>query len=62
MSGPDASGLTQNAANYTSLNPLSFIERAAYVYPGRCAVIHGERRYTCQETYARSRRLASALA
>ncbi len=61
MSNPYASGLAKNAANYTPLTPLSFIERSAYVYPERCAVIHGRRRYTWKESYARSRRLASAL-
>ena len=39
-----------------------FIEWSAYVYPERTAVIHGARRFTWAETYARSRRLASALA
>ncbi|HUW39168.1 MAG TPA: AMP-binding protein, partial [Rhodocyclaceae bacterium] len=61
MSSPYASGLAKNVANYTPLTPLSFIERSAHVHPGRCAVIHGARRYTWKETYARSRRLASAL-
>ena len=54
--------LDRNAANYAPLTPLTFIERAAYVYPGRPSVVHGARRYTWSETYARSRRLASALA
>jgi 3-(methylthio)propionyl---CoA ligase len=54
--------LGKNAANYAPLTPLSFIERAAYVYPQRVAVIHGAQRYTWKETYARCRRLASALA
>ena len=62
MSNPYSLGLEKNAANYTPLSPLSFIERAAYVYPERWAVIHGRRRYSWRETYARSRRLASALA
>src|SRR5207302_3422453 len=44
------------------LTPLGFIERAAHVYPGHLAVIHGARRTTWAETYARCRRLASALA
>ena len=52
----------KNPANYAPLTPLSFIERAAYVYPKRMAVIHGARRQTWQETYARCRRLGSALA
>ena len=54
--------LERNPANYAPLTPLGFIERAAYVYPERTAVVHGARRYTWGETYARSRRLASALA
>ena len=53
--------LDRNPANHAPLTPLSFIERAAYVYPERTAVVHGARRYTWNETYARSRRLASAL-
>ncbi|MBI2316107.1 MAG: acyl-CoA synthetase [Betaproteobacteria bacterium] len=54
--------LDKNPANYAALTPLSFIERAAYVYPQRLAVVHGARRFTWAEAYARSRRLASALA
>ncbi|MFA5913281.1 MAG: acyl-CoA synthetase [Burkholderiales bacterium] len=54
--------LDRNPANHAPLTPLSFIERAAYVYPQRTAVVHGARRYTWGETYARCRRLASALA
>jgi fatty-acyl-CoA synthase len=59
---PFEHGLDKNPANYAPLTPLSFIERAAYVYPRRTAVIHGPRRFTWQETYARCRRLGSALA
>ena len=54
--------LDKNPANFAPLTPISFIERAAYVYPQRLAVVHGARRQTWAETYARSRRLASALA
>jgi fatty-acyl-CoA synthase len=53
--------LDKNAANYTPLSPLTFIERAASVYPERIAQIHGERCYSWAETYSRCRRLASAL-
>ena len=53
--------LGKNAANYAPLTPLQFIERAAAVYPRRVAVVHGARRTTWQETYARCRKLASAL-
>ncbi len=59
---PYAVGLERNPANYVPLSPLSFLERSAHVYPRRTSVIHGERRYTWAETYARCRRLASALA
>ena len=54
--------LDKNPANYAPLTPLSFLERAAQVYPDRVSVIHGDRQYRWKETYARSRRLASALA
>jgi fatty-acyl-CoA synthase len=53
--------LDKTSANYAPLTPLQFMERAASVYPDRLAVIHGERRQTWAETYARCRRLASAL-
>lgn len=55
-------GLGKNAANFTALTPLKFIERSAAVYPSRLAVVHGDVRRTWAETYARTRRLASALA
>ncbi len=58
---PFEQDLGRNPANYTPLSPLSLIARTAYTYPGHLAVVHGDRRYTWAETYARSRRLASAL-
>ncbi|MBC7500904.1 MAG: acyl-CoA synthetase [Herminiimonas sp.] len=54
-------GLERNEANYTSLSPLTFIERAAAVYPNHPAIIHGDVRRNWAETYARCRQLASAL-
>jgi fatty-acyl-CoA synthase len=59
---PYAHGLERNEANYTPLTPVSFLAKAAAVYPDRTAVIHGEVRRTWREVYERSRRLASALA
>ena len=53
--------LDKNRANYTPLSPLTFIERAAAVYPERVAQIHGDQRYSWAQTYERCRRLASAL-
>jgi len=55
-------GLDRNQANHTPLNPVTFLERAAAVYPDRLAVVHGATRHTWQQTYDRCRRLASALA
>ncbi len=57
-----ARDLGKNAANYAPLTPLSFLERAAYVYPQRTSVIHGAERHTWKQTYERAVRLASALA
>ena len=53
--------LDQNLANYAPLTPLTFLERAASVYPERVAIIHGDLRQTWAETYRRSCLLASAL-
>ncbi len=53
--------LDQVPANYEPLSPLTFLERAASVFPNKTAVVHGEVRRTWAETYARCRRLASAL-
>ena len=55
------SGLDSNPANYAPLTPVSFLAKAAYVYGDRIAVIHGDVRRDWGETYARCRRLASAL-
>ncbi|MDF2598637.1 MAG: putative acyl-activating enzyme 1, peroxisomal [Methylobacterium brachiatum] len=49
-------------ANHQPLTPLLYLERAAQVFPDQVAVIHGGLRRTYRELYARSRRLASALA
>ena len=54
-------GLDKNAANYVSLSPLSFMQRARDVFPDYPAVIYGHRRYSWRESYDRCVRLASAL-
>jgi fatty-acyl-CoA synthase len=54
--------LPKNQANYAPLTPLTFIERAAYVYPDKLSVVHGTEQWTWKQTYTRCRRLASALA
>src|SRR5438477_3221 len=54
--------LDRNPANFQPLTPLTFLERAAAVYPKHTAIIHGPLRRNYAEFYARARRLASALA
>ena len=61
MTTPYDAGLARNAANYTPLSPLSFLHKAAYVYPDHLATVHGDRRLTWKEVYGRCRRLASTL-
>jgi len=53
--------LPRTSANHAPLTPLAFIERSAQVYPDRLAIVHGALRQTWSATYARCRRLASAL-
>ncbi len=55
-------GLDRNPANFQPLTPLTVLERAASVYPGHTAIIHGQLRRSYADFYARARRLASALA
>lgn len=59
---PYNTDLDRNPANHQPLTPLSFLERAANVFPEHTAIIHGALRRSYAEFYARSRRLASALA
>ncbi|WP_297773615.1 acyl-CoA synthetase [uncultured Roseovarius sp.] len=61
MENPYNTGLDRNPANYQPLTPLSFLERAASVYPEHTAIVHGGLRRSYAEFYARSRQLASAL-
>ncbi|HXL69557.1 MAG TPA: acyl-CoA synthetase [Xanthobacteraceae bacterium] len=54
--------LKPNAANFAALTPIFFLPRAAAIHPDRVAIVHGERRISYRDFYARARRLASALA
>jgi fatty-acyl-CoA synthase len=56
------SSLKPGPANFATLTPISFLARSAELHPQRTAVIHGGRTFSYAELYARSRRLASALA
>ena len=61
MSNPYNTDLDRNPANYQPLTPLTFLERAASVFPNHTAIIHGSIRRNYDEFYRRSRQLASAL-
>ena len=61
MSNPYNVDLDRNPANFQPLTPLTFLERAASVYPKHIAIVHGEIRRNYSEFYRRSRQLASAL-
>ena len=61
VQNPYNTGLDRNPANYQPLTPLSFLERAASVYPEHTAIVHGGLRRSYAQFYARSRQLASAL-
>ncbi len=45
----------------SELNPVDFLHRAAYMYPAKIAVVHGERRFSYGQLAERSWRLANAL-
>ncbi|ADZ69316.1 acyl-CoA synthetase [Polymorphum gilvum] len=59
---PYTRDLDRTAANYAPLSPLSFLARAADVFPDRTAVVHGSQRFDYRTFYRRCRALASALA
>ncbi|PLC54016.1 acyl-CoA synthetase [Pollutimonas nitritireducens] len=61
MSNPYEHGLDKQPANYSSLTPVSFLERSAHVYPDKVAVIDDDMILTYQHFYRRCRRMASAL-
>ncbi|MFD2740896.1 AMP-binding protein [Sulfitobacter aestuarii] len=57
----DETGLDKCAANHVALTPLSFLTRAAQVFPDRLAVVYGKHRKSYREYHARCSQLASAL-
>ncbi|WP_150286172.1 acyl-CoA synthetase [Rhabdaerophilum calidifontis] len=54
-------GLNRRAANFQPLTPITFLERAAKVFPERVAIIHGGARISYAAFLAGARRMASAL-
>ena len=61
VANPYNTDLDRNPANFQPLTPLTFLERAASVFPEYPAILHGRLRLSYGEFYARSRQLASAL-
>ncbi|MCO5155147.1 MAG: acyl-CoA synthetase [Aquamicrobium sp.] len=53
--------LGKNPANHQPLTPLTYLERAAKVFPAHVAIVHGDARITYAEFWRRSLKLASAL-
>jgi fatty-acyl-CoA synthase len=53
--------LRKRPANFVALSPVSFLARAAGFFGERTAIVHGARRYTYRQFYARARQLAHAL-
>lgn len=46
---------------YEPLTPLTYLQRSAFTYPEKAAVVYGEKRYTYRELYQRVNRLANGL-
>jgi len=57
----DETGLGRNAANFVPLTPLSFLRRAADLFPDHTAIVYGKIRRSYRDYAARVGRLASAL-
>ena len=55
------SAARDRAVSRTELTPVDLLARAAYMYPEKVAVVHGERRYTYAQLGERAWRLANAL-
>jgi acyl-CoA synthetase (AMP-forming)/AMP-acid ligase II len=56
-----AGSTTASRVFRTELNPVDFLQRAAYVYPEKLALVDGERRHSYGRLAERSWRLANAL-
>lgn len=61
MNHPYTEGLERNTANYSSLTPVSFLERAAHIFPDRAAVIDDDGTLSWGELNERCKAMASIL-
>ena len=57
----DETGLEKRAANFVPLTPLSHLQRAKEVFPGKTALIYGDMSLTYAAYHARVSQVASAL-
>ncbi|MFZ1682054.1 MAG: acyl-CoA synthetase [Rhizobiaceae bacterium] len=62
MTNPYDVDLDRTPANHQPLTPIVFLERAARAYPDHVAIVHGTARVSYGAFWARSLKLASALA
>ena len=51
----------KNDANYSPLNPVVFLKKAAHTFPKRKSIIYQSRHYLWEETYTRCKKFASSL-
>jgi fatty-acyl-CoA synthase len=61
MGSPYDTNLDRNPANHQPLTPLTYLSRAALIFPDHPAIVHGDLKRTYRDFYTRSRQLASAL-
>ncbi len=61
MTNPYNTHLDKNPANYQPLTPLSFLARAASIFPEHTAIVHGDLKRNYLDFYKRSRQLAASL-
>ena len=54
-------GLEKNKANYTSLTPISFLERTANIFPNYISIISENKKFTWKSTFTRCKLFASSL-
>ena len=61
ISPTPSGGARKTDVSRTELTPVDLLARAAYMYPEKVAVVHGDRRLTYADLGERAWRLANAL-